>query len=471
MELEPLYHRLLDLIEPIYLPWVSKAFQIVRINRTLNKVPFGLAGKSGVNPLSIYGFAMAMNTEAGIERIRRWTLAQLPVVVKYEDIIVQLTARCAGFLEIPDLEEEKGKCGHSLIEYFHRTARDFLETDVIWSKLLIQTAGTDFDPNVAMMRSCIMSLRLGSCIDLTKDFMIYAQHADKHTNSHDIQSALLDRLDEMRTSISRMIGMYENEWNLDLVPRPRHGSRVVTLLELATLYGLQAYVKDKLSQFEGAYLEKAATGLLYYLLPGKNELPLPRLEMVSLLLDFGADPNNQPGCPSAWGNTLCYTTAIMDTLGSCEPPILSDDVQHHAADVPTGLDDALARHILRSGECDVDTPGRRYIQILQRLLLAGADPRAHVLDLNAQANALGIIETYLMPKFPREAGQLLRELNQALEATKSSTAQKRGKEEDGISEADGETKRKKQKHQRRKHKRTGGSLGKKPSQSRSSTWN
>jgi hypothetical protein len=81
---------------------------------------------------------------------------------------------------------------------------------------------------------------------------------------------------------------------------------------------------------------------------------------------------------------------------------------------------------------------------------------------NAQANALGIIETYLMPKFPREAGQLLRELNQALEATKSSTAQKRGKEEDGISEADGETKRKKQKRQRRRHKRTGGSLKTEP---------
>jgi hypothetical protein len=42
-ELEPLYYRLLELIEPVYLPWVSRTFQILRVNTSLLYYPFGQA--------------------------------------------------------------------------------------------------------------------------------------------------------------------------------------------------------------------------------------------------------------------------------------------------------------------------------------------------------------------------------------------------------------------------------------------
>jgi hypothetical protein len=38
-ELKPLYVRLLELIEPIYLPWVSKAFQIIRATEIISSCP------------------------------------------------------------------------------------------------------------------------------------------------------------------------------------------------------------------------------------------------------------------------------------------------------------------------------------------------------------------------------------------------------------------------------------------------
>lgn len=54
-EPEPLYHRLLDLIEPIYLPWALKPFQIVQLNQTLASRPFGknLGEVSGVAHLTL----------------------------------------------------------------------------------------------------------------------------------------------------------------------------------------------------------------------------------------------------------------------------------------------------------------------------------------------------------------------------------------------------------------------------------
>ena len=78
-ELKPLYNRLLDLIEPIYLPWVSKAFQILRTNHILLDIESNtsIENRSGVTPLSLRGFCLAMNTDGDIETIRSWKFSQL----------------------------------------------------------------------------------------------------------------------------------------------------------------------------------------------------------------------------------------------------------------------------------------------------------------------------------------------------------------------------------------------------------
>ena len=67
-ELEPLYHRLLDLIEPIYLPWASKAVQIVQLNQMLESRPFrkNLSEGSGIARLTLSAFVLAMNDDVNI---------------------------------------------------------------------------------------------------------------------------------------------------------------------------------------------------------------------------------------------------------------------------------------------------------------------------------------------------------------------------------------------------------------------
>ncbi|PVH79135.1 hypothetical protein DL98DRAFT_655557 [Cadophora sp. DSE1049] len=57
-----------------------------------------------------------------------------------EDTGVQLTARCAGFVEASNKEGNISPKSH--VQYFHRTARDFLETEENWSKLLLHTSNT-----------------------------------------------------------------------------------------------------------------------------------------------------------------------------------------------------------------------------------------------------------------------------------------------------------------------------------------
>ncbi|PMD32009.1 hypothetical protein L207DRAFT_471340 [Hyaloscypha variabilis F] len=443
-ELEPLYERLLELIEPLYLPWVSKAFQIVRINWRYTNINFAIQGYSKVKPLSLLGFSLAMATDVGIKEIEKWTWEQLPVLINYQDTVVQLTARCAGFLEVsPKFEEEPSQWGSCPIEYFHRTARDFLEKEKIWSKLLLWTAQTDFDPNVAMMRSCIMSLRIGDCPNLTKEFMFYARQAAKHTRSHRIQTALVDRLDDIRRTINRMSGIPEKDWTLDLISRPRYGYEFVTLLELCTLFGLRGYIKEKICQREGESSEEVATALLHYLLPGKTWSPLPCPDVVSLLLDLGANPNDEPVCASAWQNTLSYLTVYMDRLDSREATRRQDGVSEE--DYSCEQDEFFGQ----SEDFDRYAPGRIYLQILQYLLAAGADPHAHVPDVDARATPLSIIKTYLLPKFPEEAGQLLGNLNTLLEAKKSST-RKRPRRENKRRNMDSGVKLKKPKLQESK---------------------
>jgi hypothetical protein len=120
-EIVPLYDRLLDLIEPIYLPWVSKAFQMVRINPILGEDPFGdCPGKRYVKPLSLDTFFLTLNQDVGILAIRD----QSKLEMKCEDTVVQLTARCAGFLEISKPKTKAMNLSSRHIRYFHRTDRN-----------------------------------------------------------------------------------------------------------------------------------------------------------------------------------------------------------------------------------------------------------------------------------------------------------------------------------------------------------
>ncbi|KAE9364418.1 hypothetical protein N431DRAFT_421379 [Stipitochalara longipes BDJ] len=380
-ELKPLYIRLLELVEPLYLPWVSKAFQILRANRNHIESPFKYPSLNEieVSPLRISDFLFAINQNINVATLKGRSLQN-----KCEDILVQLTARCAGFLEVSIKKDKVSK--DSLVCYFHRTARDFLETEEIWSKLLLQTSSTDFDPNTAMMRSCIITLQFP---------------CGNRYSVHGTQIALLDQLCSMLTLHDSKNMGYDTQWIIDLIPK---GRGLATFVELTTLFDLKAYVREMLNRRDESNRHRLAASLLRCLLPIKDDhvygshLPLPGVDMVQLLLQKDADPNGTcDTMNSAWEKVLTYQ-ANMVHESSC----LS----------------------LTNTNYDARILQRRYIEIMQLLVLSGAHPDARVFDhKRVQLNPIEVVEKILVPRFPLEAAPLLNSLQEKLRK-KSATKRK-----------------------------------------------
>ena len=82
----------------------------------------------------------------------------------------------------------------SLIQYFHRTAKDFLGSDEIWAKLVLETAKMNFNPNVAMMGShlwCI-EIRIAFSAESAQNFVQYDVEASPHVAGFMVYAFLLN---------------------------------------------------------------------------------------------------------------------------------------------------------------------------------------------------------------------------------------------------------------------------------------
>lgn len=418
-ELEPLYDRLLDLIEPIYLEWVSKTFQILRNNRNLGEFPFpeSSAETKGVEGLSVLAFYLAMNNDFNVEKMKgshKDTLKH-ELDAKCADTIVQLTARCAGLLEVSNVKGSDSTGAKSFVRYFHRTARDFLHTDKYWSKIQIQTRNSKFNPNVCMMQSCILQAVFNykcyqepelprgpfaepyielpllemdeETTSLAKDFMIYAYHADGQFETLRARSIMIDQL------INLLKSNWINHLHPSLLGFP-------TFLELAATYNLKSYVHLKISLQTGERARDASTALLRYMLPDRDchvkyGLPLPEVEMVSTLLHLGADCNDRGPSRSPWENTLRFFMAKTE-----------EEVEE--IDIWTAEP---------KEKYDPKPLQRRYLQIMEVLLLSGADPQC--------CNALSIVQDSLIKDFPLEAAPILRGLQRATQSQTRKTKTKR----------------------------------------------
>jgi hypothetical protein len=302
-ELRPLYERLLELIDPVvYLPWASRAVQILRCNGTLCNVlqkaseEDHFAERLSPKPITISEFSLAMNETHDILSIQNLTPREFQLYC--EDTKVRLISRCAGFLEVSNTHGASIVGLTSLVQYFHRTAKDFLESEEIWTKLLSQTAQTEFNPNVAMMRSCLYGIKLRIAFSpntlqsflgsgaprYVARFMAYAIVADSHTKSRDYQTSLIDELSNLTA------GRTAREWLRDLRPYSRLPGG---FLEVSALWGLPGYVRDTFEKKDEMERATISTSLLQLILSEdvfpSEKLPSPIPEMVSLLLDFGAD--------------------------------------------------------------------------------------------------------------------------------------------------------------------------------------
>jgi len=302
-ELKPLYNHFFGLIEP-YERWASQAIQILRCNRDLCNAPSNRAGLNlNVRRITISEFLLAMSVNLQMSSIDNMTRRDFQL--KCEDMKVRLTARCAGFLEVSNIPGTSVMRPTSLINYFHRTAKDFLESDEIWAKLISETEGTDFDPSVALMRSYFwyiktqiaFSLELAEtsiyndfeAVPQVMAFMVCAVRADPHVPSREMQTTLMDQLNDLIWNWDRD-GDWLYNFILDLKGR-------CSLLELSTLLGLKGYLRDKLKNPPEAQPKSTATALLRFVLSDVtiSNFLFRDVEVLSLLLSFVSYGENN--CP------------------------------------------------------------------------------------------------------------------------------------------------------------------------------
>jgi hypothetical protein len=224
--------------------------------------------------------------------------------------------------------------------------------------------------------------------------MIYSFHSDAHTESHTAQVALLDEYNDIMTAHNRW-------WTAKFLC---NCTGIPDFLKVASVYGLRAYVAAKLTQHDKSQIRESASALLHYLLlnedcyAAKNISPLPKIEMVSLLLDVGADPNRQYDSQSTFENTLGFFINVKIV-----------DEKHT---------DVFRLNDHASNELDYEPRDTELIhmQIMEMLLLSGANPRASVLKSRGgvRLSATDVVENILIPKYPLKAASLLRVIQERM---------------------------------------------------------
>jgi hypothetical protein len=368
-ELEPLYDHLFSLIEPFYMEWASMAFQIMRAAQSCRDC---IVSTDATPPLTTLSLYLAMNEEKSPARSPRITSGHIQN--EAQDITFQLTARCAGLLEVKDGSQERHLqytffgITHKPIKWLHRTARDYIEHPSKWNELVALTARTQFNPSASLLRSCVDILEFEKVevaptiqdedsrrrFDdhvwfLSNAALLYAFHSDCETRNP--QCALLDRLSILLSTPNRdgdiaLLGRLPNllstpDMNGD-IPYKRHilqreahssgtalcrASENATFREflvLAVKYGLVAYVREKLRhRFSGHPIEASYASMLQYIpIIGHHSrslnYPPPRFEMVELFLQLGADPNAPYSGKSAWEEVLCHISEFSHGFPSLE---------------------------------------------------------------------------------------------------------------------------------------------------------
>jgi hypothetical protein len=388
-ELEPLYRHLLGLIEPVYLHWASKAFQIIRAIHEIDQLDIA----EGQRILTMGIFNLAIDESITLENSQDIDIDGMGPV--YQNIAAQLTARCAGMLEVAGFSKHLPVTGGSQIVYLHTTTREFLEKDENWSHLLKHTAKADFNPHLSIMKAAFLKLRINlrnyqpdfeSNKPLPDDFkewirivMVYASYANADIRTRKAQTAILDRLDGLVTSVARPT----LHWANDILPFEQLGPKL-SFLDFTTLYNLNGYVHEKLSDLPNSACNEVASSLLYLLLASEDwlsefRLPHPRTEMVSLLLQLGADPNRLYRYGNAWENILWY--------------------------------------IRRAGKRPSNSRGSRlilpYARAMKLFIKAGANYQTRIFQNGDTFSVPEIVKSYLMPQYPVEATELLEELQNA----------------------------------------------------------
>lgn len=350
-------HMLTERIDPNYLPRASRIFQILRAG--LHPVPTlyhieesELMRESERKQLTILDLALADDSNARLLESNAKDLSPSELTDICCSMCTRLKARCAGLVEIQGFESllevssgtkkrmKKPDYSHvnldDKVQYLHRTVRDFLETPDVWNKLVEQVeqvSGKIWNPSTCLLRSCVAQLSVARCAlsvnayrSVALQAMVHAHQADPRPSLDYFQ--LLERLDHVMVRNLQVTGSLRqsgshwatHECSLCESEDPDEegcdiSANQDSFISLAVQYGLCNFLADSFKKNKKLLQQKPGRPLLDYALwPGVDMHAEERFpaspEVIRILLQHGANPNEPFNGRTCWENGLTFLSSI-----------------------------------------------------------------------------------------------------------------------------------------------------------------
>jgi hypothetical protein len=306
--LEEMFSHILGRIEPVYLAQSSRIFQMFFAAQSLNydlpSIQLSVAEEQDVH------------TFLQSESIK---FTQSELVSRCEMVEVWLQTRCGCLIEThPPNTPGTYRLpwnGPKLV-WLHRTVRDFLVLPEIWSRILSGTAGTGFNPHVALLQSNVLhsklalypgirpsKIRTAPIQYIILQALKFAYNAELETGKVPVRV-----LDELANVCDHLVE--------DLPPTPSNSANVLfsspterdPLLRIAINIGLYSYVSVKVKADPSLVAGRPGQPLLHYAVEPDfryrritSRKFRPNSRIVELLLENNASLNHRrEGSPSAW---------------------------------------------------------------------------------------------------------------------------------------------------------------------------
>jgi hypothetical protein len=299
--LSDLYSHMFNNVEPLYRKQASQTFQIYDVIARETNVPCLL-------------LQLAISATPQCIRSTSWSpMREEEIIQRCERLDVHLKTRCGGLLEI----HRRTAFGPlSKVNYLHRTVREFLFERKVRG-YITSTGGPDFNPYYSVVISFIFimkkslefyinegyldsygGLRIGSNIwTCIRPVFRYAKLAEESRDRSYIPS--LEELEQV--VIQRWKQEYSDsgkDW------REAEVFDIFRIFREALSYGLVQYVEKKLDEKPSLMAGWQDIPLLFHALDPSKSWSWPPLEIIDLLLQRGADPNQIWNGESPWQQCL-----------------------------------------------------------------------------------------------------------------------------------------------------------------------
>ncbi|KAH0559273.1 hypothetical protein GP486_004211 [Trichoglossum hirsutum] len=312
-DLEKLYEKILQSLDPFYLEHAAQLFKLVQESRD----PL---------PLLLLSFADEESPEFALNRPIQ-TISRDEMFLRADTMRRRLNSRCKGLLEVGSASTEFGD-GEDTVQYLHRTVKDYIESADVQQRLGFAMK-TSFDPHLRLCAGNLTHLKvINNIVNFLADGTFWTRVQRCLYSASRIQPMnrafivpLLDELDRSGSSLAKSISRHWGRWlSLETgrnefinslleagqwvpshpllsegVIQYRFGSN---FLSLVVRYGVVEYVEAKVNQ--GCLVQQVRNRIWPLLLDAtyadsrwqiECHDAVPCLDMIACLLNKGADPN------------------------------------------------------------------------------------------------------------------------------------------------------------------------------------